>query len=31
MPGWFFRNRGSSEVTIILKTNDAYGEIKRMV
>ncbi|MBN9435807.1 transmembrane anchor protein [Bosea sp. (in: a-proteobacteria)] len=29
--GWFFRNRGSSEITIILKTNGAYGEIKRMV
>lgn len=29
--GWFFRNRGTSELTIILKTNGAYGEIKRMV
>lgn len=28
--GWFFRNRGSSDVTIILKTNGAYSEIKRM-
>lgn len=29
--GWFFRNRGSSEVKIILKTNGAYSDIKRMV
>lgn len=29
--GWFFRNRGSSDVTIILKTNGVYTEIKRMV
>lgn len=29
--GWFFRNRGSAEVTIRLKTHGAYTEIKRMV
>lgn len=29
--GWFWRNRGSKDVTIRLKTNGAYSEIKRMV
>lgn len=29
--GWFFRNRGSADVVIRLKTNGAYSEIKRMV
>jgi hypothetical protein len=29
--GWFWRNRGSKEVTITLKTTGAYGEIKRMM
>jgi hypothetical protein len=28
--GWFWRNRGSKDVTITLKTNGAYSEIKRM-
>lgn len=28
--GWFWRNRGSKDVTITLKTNGAYAEIKRM-
>ena len=29
--GWFWRNRGSKDVTITLKTNGAYAEIKRMI
>jgi hypothetical protein len=29
--GWFFRNRSSQDVTITLKTNGAYSEIKRRV
>lgn len=29
--GWFWRNRSAGMVTIILKTNGAYSEIKRMV
>ncbi len=29
--GWFWRNRGTAPVTIILKTNGDYAEIKRMV
>jgi hypothetical protein len=29
--GWFWRNRGSAPVTIILKTNGDYSELKRMV
>jgi hypothetical protein len=29
--GWFWRNRGSQDVTIRLKTNGAYAEIKRMI
>jgi hypothetical protein len=29
--GWFWRNRGSKDVTITLKTTGAYGEIKRMM
>ncbi|WP_376988332.1 transmembrane anchor protein [Bosea sp. R86505] len=29
--GWFFRNRGRADVTIKLKTNGAYTEIKRMI
>ena len=28
--GWFWRNRSSKDVTITLKTNGAYSEIKRM-
>ncbi|MGN6096580.1 MAG: transmembrane anchor protein [Bosea sp. (in: a-proteobacteria)] len=28
--GWFWRNRGSKDVTIRLKTDGAYAEIKRM-
>jgi hypothetical protein len=28
--GWFWRNRGTKEVTITLKTSGAYSEIKRM-
>jgi hypothetical protein len=28
--GWFWRNRGSKDVTITLKTTGAYNEIKRM-
>lgn len=28
--GWFWRNRGSETVTIILKTNGDYADIKRM-
>lgn len=28
--GWFWRNRGSAEVTITLKVNGAYTEIKRV-
>jgi hypothetical protein len=28
--GWFWRNRGSRDVTITLKTNGAYTEIKRV-
>lgn len=28
--GWFFRNRGTKPVTIILRTKGAYSEIKRM-
>lgn len=28
--GWFFRNRGKADVTIRLRTNGAYSEIKRM-
>lgn len=29
--GWFWRNRGSKTVTIILRTKGAYAEIKRMI
>lgn len=29
--GWFWRNRGAKDVTITLKTNGAYAEIKRMI
>jgi len=29
--GWFWRNRGTADVTITLKTNGAYTDIKRMV
>jgi hypothetical protein len=29
--GWFWRNRGSKDVTITLKTNGAYSEIKRVM
>ena len=29
--GWFWHNRGSKDVTITLKTNGAYAEIKRMI
>lgn len=28
--GWFWRNRGSAEVTITLRTKGAYSEIKRI-
>ncbi len=28
--GWFWRNRGSSDVTIMLKTSGAYTEIRRV-
>lgn len=28
--GWFWRNRGSRDVTVTLKTNGAYSEIKRL-
>jgi len=28
--GWFFRNRGTKPVTIILRTKGAYAELKRM-
>lgn len=27
--GWFWRNRGSADVTITLKTSGAYAEVKR--
>jgi hypothetical protein len=29
--GWFWRNRSSKDVSIRLKTNGAYAEIKRMI
>ncbi len=29
--GWFWRNRGSKAVTIVLRTSGAYAEIKRMM
>jgi len=29
--GWLFRNRGKADVTIRLKTDGAYRQIKRMV
>jgi hypothetical protein len=29
--GWFWRNRGSAPVTVVLKTQGAYSEIKRLV
>ncbi|AOO82266.1 transmembrane anchor protein [Bosea vaviloviae] len=29
--GWFWRNRGSTDVTITLKTTGAYVEIKRII
>ena len=28
--GWFFRNRGSATVTVTLKTNGAYSDLKRV-
>ena len=28
--GWFWRNRGSADVTIILRTNGDYAELKRI-
>ncbi|MDP1967545.1 MAG: hypothetical protein Q8K93_35690 [Reyranella sp.] len=28
--GWFWRNRGAADVTITLKVNGAYAEIKRV-
>ncbi|MEJ1936340.1 hypothetical protein WDZ92_39610, partial [Nostoc sp. NIES-2111] len=28
--GWFFRNRGSAAVTITLKTDGAYSDLKRV-
>ncbi|MFG1375118.1 transmembrane anchor protein [Xanthobacter oligotrophicus] len=29
--GWFWRNRGSSDVTVTLRTSGSYAEIKRML
>ena len=29
--GWFWRNRGKTAVTVTLKTNGAYSEIKRLL
>lgn len=29
--GWFWRNRGAAPVTVVLKTQGAYSEIKRVV
>lgn len=29
--GWFWRNRGSGDVTLTLRTNGSYTEIKRMI
>lgn len=29
--GWFWRNRTSAPVTVILKTDGAYSDIKRMM
>jgi hypothetical protein len=29
--GWFWRNRGKSAVTVTLRTNGEYAEIKRMI
>ena len=29
--GWFWRNRGKTDVTVILKTDGEYTEIKRMM
>ncbi|MFG1388725.1 transmembrane anchor protein [Xanthobacter versatilis] len=29
--GWFWRNRGSSDVTVTLRTNGSYADIKRML
>lgn len=28
--GWFWRNRGAADVTVVLKTGGAYSDIKRM-
>jgi hypothetical protein len=29
--GWFWRNRGAADVTVTLRTNGAYSDIKRMI
>lgn len=29
--GWYWRNRGDSPVTVTLRTNGAYSDIKRMI
>lgn len=29
--GWFFRNRNSSDVTLVLRTRGNYGELKRAI
>ncbi len=29
--GWFWRNRTSDPVTVMLKTDDAYSDIKRLI
>jgi hypothetical protein len=29
--GWFWRNRGSADVTVTLKTNGVYRSIKRVM
>jgi hypothetical protein len=28
--GWFWRNRGSADVTVVLKTGGVYSDIKRV-
>ena len=28
--GWFFRNRGDKPVTVTLRTNGAYSDLKKM-
>ncbi len=29
--GWFFRNRGNKDVTLVLRTRGSYGELKRAI